>query len=219
MKKLFLILTCFVIAGLISSCSSVTDITGTWKKPGASSQKYNKLIVLGLSSDLVKRATVEKSVVSNLRSYGINAVAGSNVLPDNILDSDGDGKVDDKEKVKKLVQTKFKELGVDGALIISLLDVKEEEHYVPGTSYYAPYTSYYPFYNYYWTYYDMVHTPGYYTKTTSIFLTTNFYNIASEELLWSAQSETVNPQSLSDFAKSYSSVLVQDFIGSGLIKK
>lgn len=219
MKKLLLVLTLAIVTIYFASCSSVTDITGSWKKPGTAAQKYNKIIVLGLSSDLVKRSTVEKSIVSNLRSYGINAIAGSNVLPDNILDSDHDGKVDDKEKVKTLVQSKFKELGVDGALIFSLLDVKEEEHYVPGSSYYMPYTSYYPFYNYYWTYYDRVNTPGYYTKTTSVFLTTNFYNVSSEELLWSAQSETVNPQSLSDFAKSYAQAMVQDFVGAGIVRK
>jgi len=217
MKKiLFFVMVIFMMTHF-SSCTSVTEITGTWKKPATAAKKYTKIIVLGMTGDIVKRSTVENSVVQNLMKNGINAVAGSNILPDTFMDSDKNGKVDDK--AKEIITTKLKEQGIDGAFTMSLDDVKESERYVPGSSYYVPYTNYFPFYNYYYTSYDRVNAPGYYTKSTNVFLTSNFYDVSSEQLVWSAQSNTINPQSLTDFAKSYGVTIVDDFLGDGVIKK
>lgn len=218
MKKTICLLILFT-ALYFTSCSSVTETSGTWKKPATVAKKYNKILVLGAMNDLIKRSTIEKSMVRDLKSYGINAVSGSDVLPTNIFDSNSDGKVDDKEKVKSIIATKLKELGVDGALVFSLKDVKEEERYVPGTTYYTPFNTYYPFYNYYWTSYEAVHTPGYYTKTKNVFFVTNFYDVPTETLTWSTQTETINPLSMSDFAKSYSATVIDDFLNSGIVKK
>lgn len=216
MKKIIL---SFIILTLVyfSSCTSVTEITGSWKKPALSAKKYKKVVVLGLSGDIVKRSAIENAIVSNFRSNGINAVAGSSILPDNVIDSDNDKKVD--EKAKEIITTKFKNEGIDGAFVFSVEDIKESEHYVPGTSYYTPRTTYYPFYNHYYTSFARVNTPGYYTKTTQVFFISNFYDVSSEELVWSAHSETINPASLSDFSKSYSKAVVGNLLDDGVIRK
>jgi len=217
MKKIILSTLIIFLMSVLSSCTSVTEITGTWKKPATAAKKYTKVIVLGMTGDIVKRSAVENSVVQNLMKNGINAVAGSNILPDHFMDSDKNGKVDDK--AKEIITTKLKEQGIDGAFTMSLDDVKESEHYVPGTSYYTPHSGYYPFYNYYYTSYERVNTPGYYTKTTTVYLTSNFYDVATEQLVWSAQSSTINPQSLTDFAKSFGASIVEDFLSDGVIRK
>ncbi|MEO8665529.1 MAG: hypothetical protein ABI462_08520 [Ignavibacteria bacterium] len=217
MKKIILLSCCLIISAYFYSCSSVTEVTGTWKKPATVAKKYNKVAVLGISGDIVKRSAVEKAIVSQLRKYGINAVSGSNILPDSFIDSDGDGKVDSENK--EAIQAKFKDQGIDGVFVISVMDVKESEHYVPGSTYYSPSSGYYPFYNYYWGTYNVTHTPGYITKSTNYFLSSNFYDLSDEQLLWSGQSETFNPQSLSDFSKSYAEAVTQDFVNSGVIKK
>lgn len=217
MKKLFLVITIIVFSASMYSCSSVTEVTGTWKKPGTTAKKYTKIMVKGVSSDVVKRASVENAVVNDLRRYGINAVAGSNIFPDTFIDSDSDGKVDKEDKT--IIADKLKELGIDGVFMISLMDVKEDERYVPGTTYYTPYVGYYPFYNYYWNTYNVVHSPGYYTKSTNYFLSSNFYDLSNEQLIWSAQSETFNPQSLSDFSKSFAGAVTEDFVSSGVVRK
>jgi hypothetical protein len=221
MKKVIIFVLLAALSLGFNSCSSVTEVTGTWKKPGATSQKYTKIVVLGVSKDIVKRSTVENAIVTNMRSNGINAVAGTTLMPDTYLDSDGDGKVD--PKVKDEVVPKLKAAGVDGAFVVSLVGTKEEERYVPGTySYgptYSPYAGYYGFNSYYYGAMNTVYSPGYYTKQTNVFFASNFYNVSTEQLIWSAQSETLNPQSLSDFSKSYASSIVEDFISSGVIRK
>ncbi|MBS1519310.1 MAG: hypothetical protein JSS91_14600 [Bacteroidetes bacterium] len=217
MQKVFLTVVAVLLTVTLYSCSSVTEMSGTWKKPATAAKKYKEIIVMGISDNIVAKSKVENAVVSQLKKNGINAVSGTNTLPNSMFDSDGDGKADPENQEK--VKAKLKELGIDGAIVISVLDIKEEERYVPGTSYYSPYNSYYPFYNYYWGSYNVVHSPGYYTKSTNVFLTSNFYNVNDEQLLWSAQSQTFNPTSLNDFAKSYSESMVDDFLSSGLVKR
>jgi hypothetical protein len=200
-----------------SSCSSVTDVSGTWKKPATVAKKYTKIAVIGLSGDVVKRSAVENAVVSQLRANGINAVAGINILPDNFVDADHNGKVDDEKKEQ--IEATLKQNGCDGALTISLVNVKESEQYVPGTSFYTPYAGYYGFNSYYWGAYNMVNTPGYYVKNTNIFLASNFYDLTTDQLVWSAQTNTGNPTSLNDLAQSYASALVQNFLSAGVVRK
>jgi hypothetical protein len=221
MKKAIIFVLLAALSISLNSCSSVTEVTGTWKKPGATSQKYNKIVVLGVSKDIVKRSTVENAVASNLKSYGINAVSGTNLITDTFLDSDNDGKVD--ASVREKIVAELKAAGVDGAFVISLVDKKEEERYVPGTySYgptYSPYAGYYGFNSYYYGAWNNAYSPGYYTKQTNYFFASNFYNVGTEQLVWSAQSETFNPQSMKDFAQSYAKSTVEEFVASGVVRK
>ena len=171
MKKIIYLTLLLTFSCYFYSCSSVTDISGTWKKPGTIPQKYTKIAVLGLSKSRVNNSTIESAVVSNLKQYGINAISGSNILTSNFLDSDGDGKVDDGSKEQ--IAQKLIDAGVDGALVLSLQDVKKSEQYVPGTSFYTPYAGFYGFNSYYWGAYNTINTPGYYTQTTNYFISSN----------------------------------------------
>lgn len=217
MKKIIYLSLLLTFSCYFYSCSSVTDISGTWKKPGTLPQKYTKIAVLGLSKSKVSNSTIESAVVTNLKQYGINAVSGSNILTSNFLDSDGDGKVDDGSKEQ--IAQKLVDAGVDGALVLSLQDVKKSEQYVPGTSFYTPYAGFYGFNSYYWGAYNTLNTPGYYTQTTNYFISSNFYNMKDTELIWSAQSETMDPQSLNDFTGSFAPVIAQEFASAGVVSK
>jgi len=226
MKKIILSVFVLFAVSLLSSCSSVTSIDGTWKAPATVAQKYKKIVVLALVNDIAKRSTIEKGIVNNLISNGFNAVSGSSILPPDLIDVDKDGKLD--PGAKEIIISKLKEAGIDGAIVSSLEDVQKSTSYVPGTSYYAPGAGMYGFSGYYGGMYNNVYgggygrvigTPGYYVENQNYIVTTNFYNVDSEKLLWSTQSGTINPSSLSDFAKSYGSSVVNAFVSSGVAKK
>ena len=218
MKKFVIIsFTLLLSTAYFYSCSSVTEIQGTWKKPGTVAKSYKKIAVMGQSNDQVKKAKVENAVVNNLRTYGINAVAGSNLLPNTFLDSDKDGKVDEAKKDQ--IGKTLEDAGCDGAFVISLLNVKNSESYVPGTSFYAPYSGYYGFNSFYWGTFNTVNSPGYFVQNTNYYLSSNFYDLSNEQLVWSAQSNTGDPQNINDFATSFATAVVQDFVSSGVVKK
>jgi len=207
---------------LLSACASVTTINGTWTKPGVIAQKYKSIAVLGLSNDLVKRSTIENSIVNDLTKAGIYAVGGSALLPANLIDVDSDGKLNKGEK--EIIAQKLTAAGVDGALVFVLKAIEKSTSYVPGTYDYAPGYGMYGFSGYYGDMYNIYgggyyQTPGYYVENSNYEVTTNFYNVANEQLLWSAQSGTMNPSSLADFSASYGSALVQSFLESGVVRK
>lgn len=103
MKKIALFVSVlFILSSFLSSCSSVTEINGSWKKPGTTAQKYKKIVVIGVFNDLVKRSMLEKSVVNSLTANGFNAVSGSNILPNSLLDTDNDKKLDPDARKKSL---------------------------------------------------------------------------------------------------------------------
>ncbi len=74
------------------------------------------------------------------------------------------------------------------------------------------------FYTYWYGSYDRVYTPGYYESSTEIFLESNLYDVATEELLWSAQSKSVNPESIPELVRDYAEVLVRDLLAKNVIE-
>lgn len=211
MKKLrnfaIIILSAIVLYGCYS-----TSISASWMTDNHQAREFKKLLVIGMSTNVVARATVEDELVYFLRMKGINAVAASSVMPpDRSVASE-------PAEVKK---HKLIEAGFDGVMTISLLEKREETKYVQGTSPYAPATFYGGYYNSFYTYYphmySNVYQPGYYVNSQTIFLNTSLFEVAEGDLLWSAQSETTDPASLDDFANSYSRSMVTHLIKRKII--
>ena len=87
----------------------------------------------------------------------------------------------------------------DGVLISRLLGVDQNEEYVPPSSYTVPTTHYgYGYYGYYGASYTTVHEPGYFKTNKTFRVETNLYSVASSDLVWSGQSATLNPESLTE---------------------
>ena len=223
MKKICTTISIGFTLLLLSSCATVTTINGTWTEPGAVAQKFHSIVVLGLANDLIIRSTVEKSIINELTKAGYHAVAGSTLLPTSLIDINSDGKLD--KGAAELIVNTLKASGVDGALIFTFKDIQELTSYVPGTATYIPAVGAYRFRGYYGGMYNNVYgggysqTPGYYVQNLNYVVTTSFYNVANEQLIWSAQSVTMDPSSLADFSASYGSALVKSFIESGVVRK
>lgn len=208
---------------LISCTGAYTEISGSWTKPGFKGKKLKNILVVGISNDIVKRNTVETAVVNELAVNKIKASTSSTILNLSLLEKDKDGKIDTTklQEVKKNVT----DAGYDGAIVITLLDIKEKTEYVPGQTYYRPvyYTAYRPygynsFYNYSFTTYTVVNSPGYYVEKKNIFIETRLFDLVDDDMKWAAQSETLNPQNLNDFSKSYAKALVNSMMNDKVIK-
>jgi hypothetical protein len=226
MKKIIL----FSIIGLTSivlvSCmGSLTDISGSWKKPGFSGRKFNSLLVVAITNDLVKRNTVETAVVKELKANNKNATTSTAILNLSVLEKDKDGNIDTTKL--DAVKKSLNDAGYDGAIVLSLLDIKEKTEYVPGQTYYQPnyYNnygygaySYNGFYNYSYLTYSVVNTPGYYTQTKNIFIETRLFDLKDNDLKWAAHSETLNPSNMSDFSSSLASAVVNEMVNKSVIR-
>jgi len=223
MKKYLLLPFVFITALIIYSCSgSFTEISGTWTKPGYTGKKFKNILVVAIASDLIKRNTVESAVVKELELEKVKATGSEKILDFSKLDEDKDGKLDStkRDEVLKMIT----DAGYDGAIVLSLLDIKEQTQYVPGQAYYQPaymgrYGGYYRgFYGYSFYANNVVSTPGYYVEKVNIYIETRLFDIKADEMLWASNSETMDPTNLKEFSKSLARAVVTTMITDNIVK-
>lgn len=202
-----------LFALLLAACGTSTSINGSWAAPGAEVGNYQKVAVVALGGKSSNTRVAENEITASLNARGIPAVPGYEIFPEAYLKN---------KPSKEDMQQKLQQATVDGLLTVALLDTKEETYYVPGTTRYAPYPTY-PYYGSWYGYYNFyaptVYEPGYYGQSTNFFLETNLYDVDDAELVWSAQSKTIDPTSFSSFAKSYSGSIVKQMQKDGVIRK
>jgi hypothetical protein len=105
----------------------------------------------------------------------------------------------------------------DSVIISHLIGEKQETTYVPPRTYTVPRT-YGGYYGYYRTHWDVVHEPGYYQTNTIVRLETNFYDTRNASLIWSGQSDTMNPNSIADTIDSATEAVAKQLAKDGVLR-
>lgn len=196
----------------MAGCGTSTEIVSSWKSNNANLEKYNKVLVVGLTGakDRDVRQSVESAMVASLKTAGINSIAASDEYSPKAFE-----KMTDEQVVSKV-----KRDGYDGIIILALLDKEKEKYYTPGR---VSYTPYYTYYSRYWrnwrTLYNRVYEPAYYTNTTNYILEANLYNVQQDELEYSAQTKSFDPTNAQSLAGSFTKTVVDDMIKKGVISK
>jgi hypothetical protein len=206
-------LSLLFFALLLYGCSPTQKITGSWvNREALPKGPYKSIYIVVISQDNEANKIVEDLMAKRIKSRGPIAVKSSDFFPLNISSN--------KRVSKDQMDDAIKKSGCDAVFTIALLDVRTEHHYTPGTVYapagYGFYGSYYGYYNYY---YPQVYSPGYYTSEKVYYLESNFYDLASDKLIWSVQSETYEPSGLKSWFQGYSYMLINHLKKEGLIKK
>ncbi len=67
----------------------------------------------------------------------------------------------------------------------------------------------YGFYGFYGTTFAEVHEPGYFKTSTTVRVETNLYSLATDALVWTGQSATVDPTSIADVRESMTAAVAQ----------
>jgi hypothetical protein len=211
MKKIIPFL--LILLGGLLSCGSSTEVTGSWKNPSANAKDIRNILVTALTHNTTARQTVENDLAEALRQQGFNATKSIDVLPPSFTEA--------KEPDKEALLDKIRGNNVDAILTVALIDKETENRYVPGSFGYEPvprFGYYGRFWGYYTNWYPTLYSPGYYTEDKIYFIETNLYDAASEDLLWSAQSETYNPNSLASFSKEFTSIVLTQMKNDGVIQ-
>jgi hypothetical protein len=195
---------------LLMSCGTGSYITSSWKAPNVQPQKYNKVLVLGLirEADRTIREKMEEHLVADLKELGYNVVCSCDEFNPKKFED-----MTEKEAITKLSNS-----GIDAVLTIVLLDKTKERYYVPGRVYYSPYYIYQNrFWGYYRTMYDRIYSPDYYVVDTKYFWESNFYDLKTKELLYSAQSQSFAPSNTESLAHEYGQMIVKNMVKSNIL--
>lgn len=200
--------TCgLLLCTLAVSCGGSTKMIGLWSDPTYQAPQVQKVLVIGLGENEGRVKIFESAMAKQLKSRKITAIPGSTIFPV--------GAPIDTVAGRKYVH----ENGIDLISVTRVLGLSSEQEYVPGSTYYTPAPAYYGFYPYYYTSYQMVSTPGYVRQYRVATVETNVYDVKNEKLVWSGQSETVDPSSLNQAIDDIAAVTVSNMAKSGLFGK
>ncbi len=194
-----------IIIMLNASCSS-TQITSSWREPNKeiTINNLNKVLVVAFLKNETGRHKAEDQMLGYLNGKGITSY---NYLDDNF------NKLNEVAIIKKIRSD-----GFDGAVIMRLVDVEKEVTYTPGR--YNSFPSYYQdFGGYYrrsWQYYS---TPGQYNTTKTFNVETNVYSIKENKIIWSALTESVNPDGVEQMTAEIADVVYKKMLKEGFVSK
>lgn len=197
-----IVIACCIVIGL-AACKPATEITGSWKNTNVDPTSFNVILVTAITARANARQTVENDLANALEKKGYNTIKSIDVMPPSLTDGD----LPDR----KQLSSKIDEVGADAILTVALINKETETRHVSGNLNYAPITRF-GYYGTFWGYYNnwlpAMYAPGYYAEDKVYFIETNLYDAKTQQLLWSAQSETYNPESLKRFAKEFADVVV-----------
>jgi len=176
-------------AMILIACGTVTKIPNAWRNPAHEGAPYQKIFVIGVGENDTNRRLFEDQFAAALSGKGGIALPSYGALPHS------------ERLTEAQIRGAIRGGSYDAVVVTRLLGVEEKTEYVPPRTYTVP-RHYGGYYGYYGSSWDVVHEPGYYQTHTIVRLETNLYDVGSGELAWSGQSETFNPDSLSDIIDS-----------------
>lgn len=208
--KFFAIL---LISGILWSCSPSTRVTGSWVNSSARGTMLTgkTVFVASLTRNMEVRTKLESSLASQIALKNVKAVKSTEFFSPDFYTT---------LPTETALLSKIQGSGANYILAVSLINKESETRYVPGSAGYAPWP-YYGWYGGFYSYYNywrpMFYDPGYYVTDKTYFLETNLYDMDNNKLVWSAQTETVNPSSIDSFVKTYPKIVIDQMVKDGLL--
>ena len=176
-----------VFAGLSLGYCKSTKLLISWKNPSYTGQRFQKILIIGMSNSPGTRADFEDALSLKIARNGVEAVPGNTILL-----RPGTGKLD-----LDYIRAQVRENHIDAVVVARLVKVDKQITRIPGQSYVIPYGYYRSFYGYYGAVYQEVYTPDYLREDTTVRVETNLYATTPPdgELIWTGTSDTFNPKS------------------------
>ena len=186
MKKALLVLLSVTFILSFAACSPKATLTSSWVDPSLKGYSANDVLVLGVSKDETRLKLYENVFVDEFAKNNIRAIASHKVIG-TVLEPD-----------RESVEAAVKKSGASSVLVTHVVDRQSESHTIPGSVHYRT-TG---FYGYYGQAFTRVHMPATDVTRTVVQLESNLYDISTNSLVWSAQSEAINPELLrTDFER------------------
>jgi hypothetical protein len=202
MKKIFVILFSVTSILMFTACAQKNKVTTSWVDPSFKEYGANNILVMGVSKDETHLKLYENVFVDQFSKTDVQAMASHKVIG-HVLEPDRD-----------IVEAAVKKSGASSVLITHLVDSKLETHIYPGSVHFQPSG----FYGYYGRTYHSVYTPPSHVSRTVVRLESNLYDVSTSNLVWSAQSETINPKLLRTDFERIVGPLIADMKKKGVVQ-
>lgn len=202
------------LVGLLSiGCGSTrSEMTHSWVDPTHSPTPYKKVLVITLAQDSARRRVSELQLAAIFTDAGLPAVPSHTIMPDL-------GTVGDEAAIRQVVGAAVAKSGADCVTVSRMVSAETSQRWVAGSTYVVPDAYYGGFYGYYNQAYQVVSTPDYLVEDKIYVVETNLYDVATEKLVWTGISETLNPESSVKGVESVGQVIASTLRKEGMIAK
>lgn len=198
------------IALFFGGCSSQKEVgLVTVHKENIQPRKYASIFIVTLTLDPEARVAVENSVANIATARGLRAVKSSDAINIDLKNP--------RLVTREEVIAKTKETNCEGVYVVSLVRKEESVGYTASTTTAAPAT-YVSFNGYYTDKQQRISGSDYYTVDRTYVLETRFFDVASEKLVWSAESKLFSPPTIKTFCTDYTNTLIKQLKKEKVIK-
>lgn len=181
----WLLILAAIVTLVCSACSSATKMNSVWKDDRYTKGPIASVMVLGVAEKTENRRLYEDAFVKLLEARGVKALSSLALIPEGT------------ELSKAVIKKAAVDNQLDTVLITRVTGFeKQTERYrtphrkSPPVAYYYSLDSYYPKVSR-----DSA-KPGYYIERQIAQLESNLYETGTERLIWSAQSEVIQGESV-----------------------
>ena len=194
----------FAMTALLAACA--IKPLAEWRDNNFSGTVDN-ILIIGVSDQPVVRRQFEDTFVKELAALGVSAKSSYQVLTDEQISS------------KDALDAAIRAQSMDSVLVTRVIGVEEIDTYTPPTYTHTPSTfdRHYRDYHSYFNHAVRVATPGYWDKYEVLKLESNLYDSASQQLIWSIQSESFDPRSATQLIDDQITVAIKSLRNTGLI--
>jgi hypothetical protein len=174
---------------VLNSCGG-SNLTYVWKDPRYGGGYLTSVMVVGVSEDVARRRLFEELFVREFEKRGLKAVASIKVLgPDTRL-------------TRATVKAEADRQRVDAVLATRLISAGKEETYQPPSVSTMPSGYARSLDLYFYGFGGQSAYPGTRGKHYVVRLETNVFDTDTEKLIWTASSQTIEPESVREIIES-----------------
>lgn len=189
---------------LIASCSG-SRMTRTYMDAKRVGDPIKNVLIIAIIDDQNIREIYETHFMERLNAVGVEATSSTHVLPVSV------GQKLDRAEIINLVQR----YGSDTVAITHLVGREESEAFSrPGRLSQIYHRGYYQYYTDVW---DYVHAPAVYTEHVQLFLETRLYDATTQTLIWSGESQTMDPKTVGQAIGQVVSLVMNELEKNGLV--
>lgn len=160
----------------------------------------DSVLIIAAIKRSTQRRVYEDLFAESLASYQVEAIPGYTLMTSGL------------ELSRETVEAAVRGRAIDAVLVTRLLGVEDVETYEPPTTH-----VHYRSYNRYYQHALTETTPGYYRRYKVLTLETNLYATASGELVWSMQSEAIEPSTPRPVIEDQIALTIERLNAQGLL--
>jgi hypothetical protein len=190
---------------VLFSCGPKAKLTSSWVDPTLKEYVVKDILILGVSRSEVSLKLWEVVFADHFTQAGVHAMESHQVI----------GPVPEPDR--KTVEAAIRKADASSVLITHVVNTTSKTHTYPGTIHFEPSASYFGMYGYYNSIYRAVYTPPVDKTKTIVRLESNLYDVDTAKLVWSAQSEALDPKLLRKDFDRVISLLIADMKKSGIL--